>query len=499
MAIHEDFKKELITYIWADEAQQFIDTCRTPLKKSLTINTAKISKESFLEITKARWRTLTPTEFVADSNSFYVDRETINQALGSTFLHQTGYFYIQEIAAASSAPLLEAKPWDIILDMAAAPWGKASQLANKLLIEAAKLPLSGGEGAGGRGPGLVVANDVNSWRIKHLAHNLNRGWRYNTAITRRNGFSFGKNMPNFFDHILLDAPCSGEGTAYKSDFALKHRKLSEIEKICGTQFQLLVSAIKATKPWGTVIYSTCTTNPYENEHILSKALEFFWDTIALEHTESLNASPWIEHECHTIDTTKVSRLWPHKQKTWGFFISKIRKLKATDMDYTLPHKLSPKNQFKLNTSKKLRKDVDTFLDKMFGIRLDPVVHSLASTKDRVYLTSPDLANVQQHLHFEKVWVPLVKVDRLFGFRPTHYVGTMLGHLATKNIIHVTDAQAQLYIDGKNIPLEDVDLSIQSDRYASDIASQKDHLLIWRGTGLSRTKIVKGELKNQFGK
>ena len=55
-------------------------------------------------------------------------------------------------------------------------------------------------------------------------------------------------MPNFFDHILLDAPCSGEGTAYKSDFALKHRKREEINKIAGTQFQLLVSAIKATKP-----------------------------------------------------------------------------------------------------------------------------------------------------------------------------------------------------------------------------------------------------------
>lgn len=486
LPIHDNFKNELITYIGEEEAQQFLESCRIPLKKSLTINTAKIAKEDFIDITNKRGRDLTATEFVPESNTFYIDRENIEQALGNTFLHSGWYFYIQEVAAASSAPLLDSKPWDIILDMAAAPWWKTSQLANKLLRT-------------WESPWLVIANDVNSWRIKQLAHNLNRWGRYNTAITRRNGFAFGKNMPNFFDHILLDAPCSGEWTAYKSKFALKHRKKEEIDKICWTQFQLLVSAIKATKPWGTIVYSTCTINPYENEAILSKVLDFFKGDIELLSIETTNGHTWISHDSHTIDTKKVARLRPHHQKTGWFFISKIRKLQATDVPYQLPHKLSPINQFKLNTSKKLRKDVDTFLDKMFWIRLDPTLHNVASTKERVYLTSPDLEKVQQHLHFEKVWVPVLKVDRLFWFRPTHFTGKMLWHLATKNFITLTDEQAQTYSDSKNLQFDEIDMSLQTERYSSDRDKQKDHLLLWRWTWFSRTKVVNGEFKNQFGK
>jgi len=113
-------------------------------------------------------------------------------------------------------------------------------------------------------------------------------------VTKFNGFSFGKNLPNFFDHVLLDAPCSGEGTAFKSDFALKHWKIEEINKIAGTQFQLLISAIKCTKPGGTIMYSTCTINPYENEHIIQKAKDFFAGDIEIEQIHTTNTRPGLE-------------------------------------------------------------------------------------------------------------------------------------------------------------------------------------------------------------
>jgi 16S rRNA (cytosine1407-C5)-methyltransferase len=91
--------------------------------------------------------------------------------------------------------------------------------------------------------------------------------------------------------VLVDAPCSGEGTGFKSDFSLKFWKKEEINKISGTQFQLLVSALKTVKPGGIVVYSTCTMNPYENEYNVKKILEFFKGAVILENVEIINKSP----------------------------------------------------------------------------------------------------------------------------------------------------------------------------------------------------------------
>ncbi len=475
--IHDRFQDEVRTYLPADQVDQFLEACRMPLKKSITINNSKISSKDFISITKKWWWTLTPTTIIKDNNTFYIDRDNTDTALGRTFLHEAGYMYIQEVAAASSAPLLEVKDGDTVLDMASSPWWKASQLANMLLSL--------------QTPWLVVANDVNPKRLRQLTHNLNRIWVYNTAVTRYNGFSFGKNMPNFFDHILLDAPCSGEWTAYKSDFALKHRKIEEINKIAGTQFQLLVSAIKATKAGGSIIYSTCTINPYENEYIISKAKEFFKDDIEIEALQTLNTEQWLKLDDTTFDTSKCVRLRPHIQKTWWFFICKIRKVNPTQATYTQPHKLSPKNQFTLTKSKKLHSEANARIKKSFGFELDPEKHLLVATKEKVYLTSPTFNNIQEHLHCEKVGIPILKIDRLFGFRPTHYLGNILWHLATKNVFELNDEQAQIYSESKNLPLEG--LAPPGDE------SVKDYLLTRRGTWFSRTKLVKWEWKNKFSK
>jgi 16S rRNA (cytosine1407-C5)-methyltransferase len=249
--LHEKFVDQLQHRLPEGNVQAFEDACRTPLKKSITINTEKISVEDFLAITKPRGRHLEANTFTDDPTTFYIDREDLTLALGRTFLYQSGFFYIQEVAASLSAPQLDLKDGDTVLDMAAAPGGKTSQLANNLLQH--------------EDVGMVVANDVNGKRLGSLAHNLNIMGRYNTFLTKFNGGSFGSNLPNFFDHVLLDAPCSGEGTGFKSDYAMKYRHQAEINKICGTQLQLLISAIKTTKIGGTIVYSTCTLNPFENE------------------------------------------------------------------------------------------------------------------------------------------------------------------------------------------------------------------------------------------
>lgn len=480
MSIHEDFINEMRKLLPADEIDAFLLACEKPLKKSISACIWKINPDTFVALTKPRWRHLQPSPFHPTPGSYYIDRDDLTMALGKTFLYQAWFFYIQELAASLPASQITSKPGDLILDMAAAPWGKTTQLAHTLLAQ-------------GHAPWLVIANDIAPLRVKTMAHNLNMMWCYNTALTKRNGAMFGKHLPEFFDHALLDAPCSGEGTRFKSDSALSFWRKEEINKITWTQLQLLISAIKAVKPWGSIIYSTCTLNPYENEEILNRILEFFKGAIEIEQVDFHGLSSGV-HSADvpvTFDTDKVARCRPHRQGTGGFFVSKLRKISSTHHAKPNQHsKLEPKNPFTLDMSKSLFKRVDQRLTTTYGIRLDPTRHLLAASKEQIYLCSPEVSKVQGQLHFEKIGIPILKIDRDL-FRPTHYLGNILWHLATKNVVVFDDLQMQSYSEGKEIDPtsfvshKKLDLPYQ-------IIKRKDY-------GMSVVKILPEMIKNKWGR
>lgn len=484
--INQDFI-DMIEPLLPDASQkdEFVVACTRPLKKSISINIDKISVEDFIELVTPRWWTLTPNKFYEQPTTFYIDREDTSIALGNTFLYKSGFFYIQEVAASMPAPLIDIKPWDLVLDVCAAPWGKTSQLANRLLSYKDN-------------PGLVIANDVAWPRIQTLAHNLNLQWCYNTWLTKFNGFMFGKHLPNFFDHVLVDAPCSGEWTGFKSDHALKFWRKEEINKIAWTQFQILVSAIKATKVWGTIVYSTCTLNPYENEQILARVIEFFQWSIELETIEKLqNTEDGINgtyDEWTFEDGEKVKRYRPHIQKTGGFFVSKIRKV-ANHGEVIKPkvHKLLPKNQFKLVMNKRFQKDVAEYTEKHFWIKIDPERHFFIASKDKVYCVPPMFVKIQPHIHCEKVWVPVFKTDRLHGFRPSHCFGLIFGHLATKNVLTMTSEEIQNYTFWKDMEIETPLETVGNPYRILQRSNGKNTRWMWV------TKWVEGRWKNKYGK
>lgn len=491
--ISDDFLTMIEEYLpEGSSLDEFKEACLYPLKKSITVNTHKISVEDFIAITAPMGWTLTPNEFTDEPVSFYIDREDTSTALWNTFLYKTWFFYIQEVAASLPARLIDPKPWKKILDMCASPWWKTTQLASQLL---GKPATSQKENTWELW--LVVANDVANSRIKTLAHNLNLWWVYNTLITRFNGFMFGKHLPNYFDHVLVDAPCSGEWTWFKSDFALKFRRQEEVNKIAGTQFQLLVSAIKTTKVWWTIIYSTCTLNPFENEGVLARVLDFFKWSVVLETVNFSNLQDGVNgefNEATFTDWDAVQRLWPHIQKTWWFFVSKLRKVDNHENDAPIKwHKLLPKNQFTITMHKKLQKQVSEYAHKQYGVKIDETKHFFIATKNKVYLTSPVFKSMQQDLHCEKVWIPVFKVDRRHDFRPTHYFGLIFWAGATKNTVMFDAEQMQTYVSWKNVETETV-----LDK------TENPHKVIQRSYGdktrwMSTTKRVKWVWKNKYGK
>ena len=231
-------------------------------------------------------------------------------SLWSHWLHQAWLIYVQEMAAGLSVQVLWVQKTDIVLDMCAAPWWKTIQIADKAKF--------------------VISNEVDSWRIKALKSNLHRCGIYNVWVIQNDWVKIGDMFPEKFDKVLVDAPCSWEWMQYKSDKKVWQWDESKSRKLAELQIQLVLSWFDALKVWWELVYSTCTTNPIENEYVVSEVKKKCWDDIELIEVPLDQKSKWVSiwrwnNLLSEIDACKVARLWPHIHQTGWFFIAKFRK------------------------------------------------------------------------------------------------------------------------------------------------------------------------------
>ena len=474
-----------------EEFEEFINCCQIPLKKSIKINLHKILPEDFVKHTQPDWWKLTSSWFIKNSpileDIFYVDRQDTSVPLWKTFYHQSGFFYIQEIAAWLTARQLftENSKWnEIILDMSAAPWGKSVQIWDYLQFLNKDWNLW-----------VVVSNDLSKKRLLAMRFNLNRMWIFNSVITNFNGFSFGKNLPEFFDKVLLDAPCSWEWTWFKSDFWLKYWRKNEIKKIASTQYQLLVSALKTVKEWWTIVYSTCTLNPYENEYNIKKLLDQYSDIVELEEVvlekkdpglTSWNNEPLLSQE----EAEKVARFWSHKQKTGWFFIAKLKKIgkfKKTSEE----NELINKKTLNFSYDKSLQNKVKDFLNKNYWIITNENKHFFVETNNYVYITSPLVKDILKNLSVEKIWTPILKKNKLWQLRPTHYLGIIFWDICKKNYVTVSKEKAYKY--AQYLDLEENEFTLQN----IDNPPMNYVIIKYKNWGIGVWKLINGNLKNKY--
>jgi NOL1/NOP2/sun family putative RNA methylase len=203
--------------------------------------------------------------------------------------------------------VLDPQPGDIILDMAAAPGSKASQIAQMML-----------------NTGVLVANDIAAPRLAALGINMTRVGAANTIITQMPG----QRLDGQFDRILLDAPCSGTGTIRKSLKTVLMWNPDTIRRIAVTQRKMLENAFRLLKPGGTLVYSTCSTEPEEDEAIVSWLLGRHPNAdLAAIDIPIKRGAPVMEFEGDSYDprVEKTLRLWPQDNDTEGFFVAKIVK------------------------------------------------------------------------------------------------------------------------------------------------------------------------------
>ena len=243
-------------------------------------------------------------------NGYYFDHEVF--PLGKHPYHDCGLYYIQEPSAMMVASLLDIQPNDYVLDMCAAPGGKTCYVASQLMQT-----------------GLVIANDINAGRASILSSNVERFGLSNTIVTNTAPGQLTKQLPEYFDKVILDAPCSGEGMFRKLDQAIDTWSLEKVKECAFIQKELIEQAYEALKPGGVLVYSTCTYSKEENEEVVDHLLSLHKDIHLLPIPLQYGMMPGIDHE-------ECCRLYPHKHFGEGHFIALFQK-EAKEMKHrTVP-------------------------------------------------------------------------------------------------------------------------------------------------------------------
>ena len=235
--------------------------------------------------------------------------------LGRALEHLLGYYYIQEIASMLPVLVLNPKENERVLDLCASPGSKTTQIAARM-----------------NNKGLLIANEVKFGRIKILSANTERCGVMNMLITKRDGIALCKRFKEedfLVDKILLDVPCSGEGTFRSVPKGLEMWNIKTIENLSKLQKALIASAIEILKPSGELVYSTCTHAPEENEEVIDFALKNFnvkIEKINLPIKTRQGITSW-KNEEYSKEVKLSCRIYPQDNDTEGFFIAKIKKVK----------------------------------------------------------------------------------------------------------------------------------------------------------------------------
>jgi len=287
-----------------DDFEAFLEACEQPLGNAVRINTIKASVERTLEVLDEE----DVAYEQADWNPRVLDLET--DSPGSTWTSFHGFTHGQEEVSAVPPVVLDPQPDERVWDCCAAPGGKATQIAALMDDK-----------------GTVVANDNNLGRISALRFNAERLGATSLAVTNRDARNYSLKRFSFdeFDRALVDAPCSCEGTIRKNPDALDNWSEGHISSVAGIQKGILRRAIQTTREGGTVVYSTCTFAPEENEAVVQHALEeescrVVDIDIGLEHSSGL--TEW-EDEEYDEDLEQAIRIYPHQNDTGGFFVAKL--------------------------------------------------------------------------------------------------------------------------------------------------------------------------------
>lgn len=300
-----------------DEAPAFFASYEQPRKYGLRCNTIKCEPSAFVSRMPFD---LQPVPWA--QNGYYYDPA---QAPGRHPLHEAGAYYIQEPSAMSPAQLLDARPGEVVCDLCAAPGGKSTQIAGQL-----------------QGEGLLVSNELYPARARILSQNFERLGIRNGVVLNENTAHMAALFPGFFDKVMVDAPCSGEGMFRKDEEARQEWSVKQVEVCALRQQEILEHAAMMCAPGGELVYSTCTFSPEENESVIGHFLQEHTDFVLEEPGEAfrkLGFSSGCPEWCpETVpeeirkQLSKTLRIFPHLTEGEGHFLAKLKRLGGNETE-----------------------------------------------------------------------------------------------------------------------------------------------------------------------
>ena len=311
MEIKKEFK-ERIKKLMPDYERFFSYFEKYPLK-SIRCNTIKISPRKLKEkLEEKEWRIKQP--FSKHPEIMVVENKLSPGDLGKTREHSLGYYYIQGIESMMPILALQPKPDELLLDLTAAPGSKTTQASAMM-----------------KNSGTIIANDFKIERIKALISNIERCGCSNCIVTRHDAVILCKKLKKLgirFDKILIDPSCSGEGTFHRPE-NLRNWQIGRIKTYSWQQKKISASSIDLLRENGTLVYSTCTYAPEENEEVVDFLIKKFnleLESVKLPLKVREGVEGW-EGKKFSDEVRRCIRIYPQDNNTEGFFLAKLRKIK----------------------------------------------------------------------------------------------------------------------------------------------------------------------------
>ncbi len=438
---------------------EFIAACQRPLRPSLRVNTLKISVTDFLELAGRYQWDLEPVPWCAEG--FWINRNVLDDTrLGNALSHLAGLFYIQEASSMLPVTALFANDTQpvLVMDVAAAPGSKTTQIAALM-----------------KNQGGIIANEYSASRVKVLHANISRCGVSNTALTHFDGRVFGAALPEIFDAILLDAPCSGEGVIRKDPDAMSNWSENSVTEIAATQRELIDSAFHALKPGGVLVYSTCTLNAQENQQVCQWLLDTYADAVEVESLAELFPGAG-----KAVTPEGYLHVFPQVYDSEGFFVARFRK---TDSVPRLPVPGYKVGRFPFSPLSRQDSAEIVKAAGLSGLVWPERQYTLWQRDKEIWLFPAVLEPVFGKVRFSRIGVRLAERFPK-GFRWQHEAVVAFSVADSKNRFEINDELAQSWFRGVDI-------------YPDDAPPSDECLVTWLGQPLGLAKRIGSRIKNSL--
>ncbi len=445
-----DFLKKMETLL-GDEYPSFLKSYLQDPHMGLRVNTLKSDLADFISKTDFALKPVgdyAPAGFIVQDES----------KPGSHPYHAAGAYYMQEPSAMAVAGLVDPQPGEWVLDLAAAPGGKATHLSALMADQ-----------------GLLVANDIDSKRAKILSENLERWGARNALVINAHPDQLAQQFGAVFDRVLVDAPCSGEGMFRRiGSFAWSENHVLACAR---RQTAVLATAAQLVKPTGRLVYSTCTFSPEEDEAIIAQFLQEVPQFQLVDPPRFVGFARgrplWVDSNLQNETLNKTVRLWPHHFAGEGHFIAVLQRTSAGDEPIAKPWDFPRPRRAEIEAWHQFARDFLT----------------IAFDEDRLYLKNGRLYHLPTQT-IDTAGIKLVRYGLLLGeirkkqFKPHHALALTLDPDDVQQTVNLsaTDTAVSDYLAGHEFTVQ---------------APNGWTLLTVDGFALGWGKVVNGRMKNHY--